>query len=87
MDTSPDQPAVTLDAIKVGNDASIVKISGTGSVRRRLLDMGATAGTVVSVKRVAPLGDPIEIKIKGYHLTLRKEEARRIAVTPIPSGK
>jgi len=74
---------VTLDSIKPGNDASIVKISGGGSVRRRLLDMGATAGTVVSVKRIAPLGDPIEIKIKGYHLTLRKEEARRIAVTPI----
>jgi ferrous iron transport protein A len=83
MDPAADQPAVTLDAIKPGNEASIVKISGTGSVRRRLLDMGATAGTVVCVKRVAPLGDPIEIKIKGYHLTLRKEEARRIAVTPI----
>ncbi len=77
------ETAVTLKSIKPGERASIVKISGGGSIRRRLLDMGATAGTEVRVERVAPLGDPIEIKIKGYHLTLRKEEARRISVTPI----
>ena len=83
MTTSADAEATTLDVIKRGGKASIIKITGGGNIRRRLLDMGATAGTVVEVERVAPLGDPIEIKIKGYHLTLRKEEARRISVTPI----
>ena len=77
------QAPVTLKSIKPGQRASILKISGTGSTRRRLLDMGATAGTEVTVERVAPLGDPIEIKIKGYRLTLRKEEADRISVTPL----
>jgi DtxR family transcriptional regulator, Mn-dependent transcriptional regulator len=78
--TSGQTSEATLADIKPRQKASIVKISGTGSTRRRLLDMGATAGTVVEVERVAPLGDPIEVKIKGYHLTLRKEEAQRIAV-------
>jgi len=78
------EPArATLDAIEVGGKAVIHRIGGAGGIRRRLLDMGATAGTVVQVERVAPLGDPIEIKIKGYHLTLRKEEAARIAVTSL----
>jgi Fe2+ transport system protein FeoA len=73
----------TLDRMKPGDKATIAKVSGTGGVRRRLLDMGATAGTLVEVERVAPLGDPIGVKIKGYHLTLRKEEAERIAVNPL----
>jgi len=80
---SQDKPETTLASLKPGGKASIVKIAGGGSVRRRLLDMGAVAGTVVEVERVAPLGDPIEVKIKGYHLTLRKEEAERITVEPI----
>jgi Fe2+ transport system protein FeoA len=70
----------SLAKLKRGERAVIAKISGGGSIRRRLLDMGATAGTLVEVERVAPLGDPIEVKIKGYHLTLRKEEAQRIVV-------
>jgi DtxR family Mn-dependent transcriptional regulator len=73
----------TLDRLPTGARARIAKIGGTGGIRRRLLDMGATAGTVVQVERVAPLGDPIEVQIKGYHLTLRKEEAARIQVSPL----
>ena len=74
------QEQMSLAEIKPGGKAAIVRIAGSGSIRRRLLDMGATAGTLVEVERVAPLGDPIEVKIKGYHLTLRKEEAKRIEV-------
>ncbi len=73
----------TLASAKPGEKLAIVRVGGSGSVRRRLMDMGATSGTLVEVERVAPLGDPIEIRIKGYHLTLRKEEARRITVRPI----
>ena len=71
---------MSLAKLKKGQKATIVRIGGSGSVRRRLMDMGATTGTVIEVERVAPLGDPIEVKIKGYHLTLRKEEAQRIEV-------
>jgi DtxR family Mn-dependent transcriptional regulator len=71
----------TLADLKPGGKATILTIAGAaGGIRRRLLDMGVTAGTRVEVERVAPLGDPIEVKIKGYHLTLRKEEAARIQV-------
>ncbi len=70
----------TLAALRPRDKAAIVKVGGTGGIRRRLLDMGVTSGTLVEVERVAPLGDPIEVKIKGYHLTLRKEEAQRIQV-------
>ncbi|NLW86282.1 MAG: metal-dependent transcriptional regulator [Planctomycetes bacterium] len=72
--------SASLGEMKLGEKGVIVRISGTGGIRRRLLDMGATAGTLVEVERVAPFGDPIEVKIKGYHLTLRKDEAERIAV-------
>ena len=78
--TAASGPATTLASVKPGQSCKIVKIGGVGGIRRRLLDMGATAGTRVEVERVAPLGDPMEIKLKGYHLTLRKEEARRIEV-------
>jgi DtxR family Mn-dependent transcriptional regulator len=81
--TGDDQAVVTLASLKPGDKAFIVKIAGGGGIRRRLLDMGATARTEVEVERVAPLGDPIEVRIKGYHLTLRKEEASRIAVESV----
>lgn len=82
-DTTEKQEAVTLQVLKPGDKAAITRITGSGGIRRRLLDMGATAGTIVEVERVAPFGDPIEVKIKGYHLTLRKDEAERILVEPI----
>ena len=70
----------TLNELKVGDKAEIVKLEGAGDVKRRLMDMGVVKGTVVEVERIAPLGDPIEIKIKGYNLSLRKEEASKIIV-------
>lgn len=72
----------TLRDLKPKESARIAKVGGTGAIRRRLMDMGLIAGSEVTVQRVAPLGDPIEIRLKGYNLTLRKEEAARILVEP-----
>jgi len=69
-----------LSELKKGDKGKIVKIIGTGSVYRRLVDMGLVTGSEVEMQRVAPLGDPIEIKVKGYNLSLRKEEAAGIKV-------
>ena len=69
-----------LSDLKKGEKGKIVKISGNGSVHRRLMDMGMVAGSDIEMQRVAPLGDPVEIKIKGYNLSLRKEEAACIQV-------
>ncbi|MBE9566013.1 MAG: metal-dependent transcriptional regulator [Proteobacteria bacterium] len=66
--------------MRPGEKGVIVRVAGRGPARRRLLDMGVTTGTPFEVERVAPLGDPVEIKLKGYHLSLRKEEAARIHV-------
>lgn len=70
----------TLNELKVGDKAEIVKLKGIGDVKRRLLDMGLVKNTIIEIERVAPLGDPIEIKVKGYNLSLRKEEAFKIVV-------
>lgn len=70
----------TLREIKPGETVSVVSFAGTGALRRRLMDMGITKGTKISVRRVAPLGDPIEISIRGYELSLRKAEAESIEV-------
>lgn len=70
----------TLVDIQAGHEAVIVKIRGGGAIRQRLLDMGVTRGTKVKVERHAPLGDPIEISVKGYLLALRGEEAAEIFV-------
>jgi len=73
---------MTLDKLKAGRRGKIVKVGGGGPVRRRIVDMGVVKGTPVEVVKVAPLGDPIEVKIKGYSLSLRKEEAAGITVEP-----
>ena len=73
-------PVKLLSELKRGEKGRIVKIGGTGSIRRRLLDMGLVSGSDIEMERVAPLGDPIEIKVKGYNLSLRKEEAATIQV-------
>jgi ferrous iron transport protein A len=73
----------TLREIKPKESACIVSVGGSGKIKRRLMDMGIVKGAEVAVQRVAPLGDPIEIVLKGYHLTLRKEEAGNIVVEPI----
>ena len=72
--------AVPLSMQAPGFRGTITKVIGRGPVRRRMTDMGVTTGTEVEIERVAPLGDPIEVKIKGYHLSLRKEEAANIYV-------
>ncbi len=69
-----------LSELKQGEKGKVVKIGGKGNVLRRLLDMGLVSGSEVEMQRVAPLGDPIEINIKGYNLSLRKEEASSIQV-------
>ena len=71
---------MTLGDVAVGTTASVVKLNGGGSVRRRIMDMGITKGAVVSVVKVAPLGDPIQLTVRGYELTLRKEDAKMIEV-------
>ena len=69
-----------LSEMKPNEKGTILKVGAGGAIRRRILDMGVVAGSEVEVERVAPLGDPIELKIKGYHLSLRKEEAARIQI-------
>lgn len=65
----------TLKEFKPGETGTVVRITGQGGIRRRLLDMGITPGTEISMRKVAPLGDPIEITVRGYQLSLRKSEA------------
>ena len=70
----------TLKQIKIGGTAKVVKIHGEGALKRRIMDMGLTKGVEVNVRKVAPLGDPIEITVRGYELSLRKEDAETIEV-------
>lgn len=72
----------TLKDIAPGGTARIVKLNGQGPVKRRLMEMGLTKGAEVAVRKVAPLGDPIEITVRGYELSLRKDEAAAIDVEP-----
>jgi ferrous iron transport protein A len=74
---------VLLSDLAPGTSARIVKVSGRGAVPRRIVDMGVTRGSLVYVERVAPLGDPMQVKIRGYHLSLRRSEARMITVAPV----
>ena len=71
---------MTLDQLEIGVKAKILEVGGAGALRRRLLDMGLTPHTEVMVRKVAPMGDPIEIHLRGYELTIRKEEAGNITV-------
>ena len=70
----------TLKDIAVGDSAIVKKLSGEGALKRRIMDMGVTKGVEVLVRRVAPLGDPIEVTVRGYELSLRKDEAANIIV-------
>ena len=72
---------MTLDELKVGHYANIITVGGEGALRRRLLDMGLTPRTRVMVRKVAPMGDPIELNLRGYELTIRLEDARKIEIT------
>ena len=70
----------TLKDIKVGESATVVKLEGIGAIRRRIMDMGITKGTEILVKKVAPLGDPLELTVRGYQLSIRKADAQKILV-------
>ena len=71
---------MTLNELEIEKTAKIVRLNGDGAVKRRIMDMGLTKGTEVTVRKVAPLGDPIEITVRGYELSLRKDEAVKIEV-------
>lgn len=69
-----------LKDVKCGSTVKVVKLHGEGAVKRRIMDMGITKGTEVFVRRVAPLGDPVEVMVRGYELSLRKADAEMIEV-------
>lgn len=71
---------MTLDDLKVGQSGVILSVGGQGALRLRLLDMGLIPGTRVTVRKSAPMGDPIQIYLRGYELTLRRDEARQITL-------
>lgn len=71
---------MTLDKVAVGDAVKIVRLNGEGPVKRRIMDMGLTKGVEVEVKKIAPLGDPIELAVRGYELSIRKSEAAEIEV-------
>ena len=71
----------TLKEVKVGDTVVVSKLHGEGAVRRRIMDMGITKGTEIFVRKVAPLGDPIEVNLRGYELSLRKADAEMIEVS------
>lgn len=70
----------TLKDVKVGSTVKVKKLHGEGAVKRRIMDMGLTKGVEVYVRKVAPLGDPIEVTVRGYELSLRKADAERIEI-------
>ena len=71
---------MTLRDVKPGQTVSVVKLSGEGPVKRRIMDMGITKGIEIYVRKVAPLGDPVEVTVRGYELSLRKADAEMIEV-------
>lgn len=74
---------MTLNQLKIGQPARIVAVGGAGALRDRLLDMGLTPRTQIVVRKVAPMGDPIELNLRGYELTLRRDDAENITVEEV----
>ncbi|MFY9198686.1 MAG: FeoA family protein [Acutalibacteraceae bacterium] len=70
----------TLRQVKIGESATVVKLHGEGAVKRRIMDMGITKGVEVYMRKVAPLGDPIEVTVRGYELSIRKADAEMIEI-------
>ena len=70
----------TLREVNIGENAKVVKLRGEGAIRRRIMDMGITKGAEVYVRKVAPLGDPMEVMVRGYELSIRKSDAEMIEV-------
>ena len=71
---------MTLNELEVGRTAKVVRLNGEGAVKRRIMDMGITKGVDATLRKVAPLGDPLELTVRGYELTIRKDEAEKIEV-------
>ena len=71
---------MTIDDLKIGQSGTISQVGGEGSLRLRFLDMGLIPGTRVSLRKVAPMGDPIQIQVRGYELTIRREDAAKITL-------
>ncbi|MBQ1537467.1 MAG: ferrous iron transport protein A [Ruminococcus sp.] len=71
---------MTLRDARVGNTVTVKKLTGEGAVKRRIMDMGLTKGTPVTIRKVAPLGDPIEVTVRGYELSIRKADAEMVEV-------
>ena len=76
----PDAPAASLDRLRVGASARVLAVRGEGAVARRLMEMGVVPGAPVRVIKSAPLGDPLEVRVRNYHLALRRSEAQTISV-------
>ena len=70
----------TLKEVKVGQTVKVVKLHGEGAVKRRIMDMGITKGVEIYVRKVAPLGDPVEVTVRGYELSIRKNDAEMVEV-------
>ena len=70
----------TLKEVKIGDTVRVVKLHGEGAVKRRIMDMGITKGVEVHIRKVAPLGDPVEVNVRGYELSVRKSDAEMIEV-------
>ncbi|HJB48734.1 MAG TPA: ferrous iron transport protein A [Candidatus Olsenella excrementigallinarum] len=77
----------TLKDVKVGESATVARLTGVGALKRRIMDMGLTKGTRVYVRKVAPLGDPLELTVRGYELSIRRDEAASVEVTDVAQGE
>ena len=77
----------TLDQLTVGDSATVVSVAGEGALRRRLLDMGITPRTPITLKKIAPMGDPIEVRLRGYVLSLRLADAAQIQINTITTER
>ncbi|MCL2017041.1 MAG: ferrous iron transport protein A [Defluviitaleaceae bacterium] len=73
----------TLNKTKIGETVKVAKVHGEGALKRRIMDMGITKGVEIHLKRTAPLGDPIEITVRGYELSLRKEDAKMVEILEV----
>ncbi|MCL1998206.1 MAG: ferrous iron transport protein A [Turicibacter sp.] len=71
---------MTFKNLKAGDSVRVMKINGQGALKRRIMDMGITKGTEIHVRKIAPLGDPVEVTVRGYELSLRKEDAEIIEI-------
>ena len=78
---------MTLREVAIGSTVKVVKIHGEGAVKRRIMDMGVTKGVEIYVRKVAPLGDPVEVTVRGYELSIRKEDAEKIEVLELEEEK